>query len=68
MKLIEREVMRGGWPPMLLQGVVRKVGRGVQVEAWRAFDISGGCRQPIRWMFNESRESQCVAWLTEAAV
>ena len=39
---VQVDVRRGGLAPMLVQGIVSKRGRGYSVEAWRAFDVSGG--------------------------
>ena len=65
--LVERRVSQGGWPPMLLQGIVQVRGRGFTLESWGAFDVSGGERQPIAHKLNGSEERQCWDWLKEEA-
>ena len=49
---------------MLLQGVFN----GRHLEAWRAFDVSGGERFPMRWILTDSQEQQCVVEIRKAAV
>ena len=41
------------------------VERGGRLESWRAFDISGGERFPIRWMLTDAQEEQCEIWLND---
>ena len=52
---------------MLVQGIVSKRGRGYYVEAWRAFDVSGGERFPCSYSLSVETEQYLVALLKRSA-
>ena len=60
--MVERRIGTGGYPPMLLQGVFN----GTELEAWRAFDVSGGEMHPMTYTLSAGQERQCERWLKEA--
>ena len=66
MKAVEIQIMEGGWPPMLVEGMFRPRGNGWQLEAWRSFDVSGGERFPNRWTLSPGQEAECERRLKAA--
>ena len=60
---VETKIKTGGWPPMILQAVITKIGRATKIEAWRALDISGGERMPFSWKLTDDQRAQCETWI-----
>ena len=53
-RLIEFHMMKGGWPPSIIQAIVSGVKR-IRVHSVKAIDISGGEWYPYSWRLNESQ-------------
>ena len=66
-KLVQVDVRRGGLAPMLVQGIVSKRGRGYVVEAWRAFDVSGGGRFPCGYTLSQGVEQYLIGLLKRSS-
>ena len=66
-RAVQINVRVGGLPPMLVQGMVVKQGRGYAVEGWRAFDVSDGELFPCSYSLSVETERHLVGLLKRSA-